>query len=78
MDVQRRRLSLQRLDDLITRLDDKARALLASDANLGAVEAGEPGTVDIPLDADKKATDEMKALARTLMSRTAEPEAEEE
>ena len=38
---------VQRLDDLITRLDDKARALLASDANLGAVEAGEAGTVDI-------------------------------
>jgi pyruvate-ferredoxin/flavodoxin oxidoreductase len=43
-----------RLDGLIARLDDKARALLASDADLRQVEGGLAPTVDIALDPVKR------------------------
>ncbi len=47
------RAHVERLDGLIARLDEKARALLASDADLSRV-AGAPGPVAVPLDEAKK------------------------
>jgi pyruvate-ferredoxin/flavodoxin oxidoreductase len=48
------RAYVARLDDLIARLDQKARALLASDADLGALAPGAGAAVGIPLDEEKK------------------------
>jgi pyruvate-ferredoxin/flavodoxin oxidoreductase len=46
---------VERLDDLIARLDAKARRLLAADANLEAVDAVAADRVSLPLDPAKKA-----------------------
>ncbi len=43
-----------RLDDLIARLDRRARELLAAEADLGAVRAAPEGGVAIPLGADRR------------------------
>ncbi|HWP37967.1 MAG TPA: 2-oxoacid:acceptor oxidoreductase family protein [Gemmatimonadales bacterium] len=45
---------VKRLDDLIARLDAKARQLLAADAKLDAVAATDPDHVTVPLDPAKK------------------------
>jgi pyruvate-ferredoxin/flavodoxin oxidoreductase len=45
---------VQKLDDLIERLDAKARTLLASDADLDDVRAAKGDQVDIPIDQSKK------------------------
>ena len=47
------RAQVERLDGLIARLDEKARAVLASDADLGRV-SGAAGTVALPLDQAKQ------------------------
>ncbi|MBI2962151.1 MAG: 2-oxoacid:acceptor oxidoreductase family protein [Deltaproteobacteria bacterium] len=49
----RARAHVARIDDLLARLDDKARRLLASDADLGRV-TGAAGTVALPLDDAKQ------------------------
>lgn len=55
-----------RLDDLIARLDQKARSILASDADLGRVQ-GRAGTVDIPLDtAKRKQVERVSAVLREV------------
>jgi pyruvate-ferredoxin/flavodoxin oxidoreductase len=48
------RAHVDRLDDLIAKLDQKARTLLASDADLAAVAGSRPGTVDLPLEEAKR------------------------
>jgi pyruvate-ferredoxin/flavodoxin oxidoreductase len=53
-----------RLDELIARLDGKARALLASDADLQRLATGETGTVGVPLEGAKKA--HVDRIARIL------------
>jgi pyruvate-ferredoxin/flavodoxin oxidoreductase len=45
---------VKRLEDLIARLDTKARGLLASDADLDSVSAEAGAEVDIPLEESKK------------------------
>ena len=50
-----------KLEDLIARLDAKARELLASDADLEAVSGEEGGEVDIPLEKSKR--DEIERIA---------------
>jgi pyruvate-ferredoxin/flavodoxin oxidoreductase len=58
---------VEKLDDLISRLDKKARDLLASDADLDALEAGEDGTLDVPLDEAKSARlDRIKRVLQKL------------
>jgi pyruvate-ferredoxin/flavodoxin oxidoreductase len=51
--LPRVRAWVARIDDLVAALDQKARTILASDADLGAVAAHAPGTVDIALDGGK-------------------------
>jgi pyruvate-ferredoxin/flavodoxin oxidoreductase len=52
---------VERIDDLIARLDQRARAILASDANLDTLGAGE---VEIPLEDTKRA--EVDRIAKTM------------
>ncbi|HLE44709.1 MAG TPA: 2-oxoacid:acceptor oxidoreductase family protein, partial [Methylomirabilota bacterium] len=49
------RAHVARLDELIRRLDEKARRILASDADLGQVTERAAGLVDIPLEDAKQA-----------------------
>jgi pyruvate-ferredoxin/flavodoxin oxidoreductase len=55
---------LARLDDLVARLDQKARGLLASDVDLEVLDGEPAGRVDIPLDAAKHA--EVARLSRLV------------
>lgn len=56
-----------RLDDLVTKLDAKARDLLASDAPLDAVQVAGDGRVGIPLDDAKRArVERLSALVGRL------------
>ncbi len=56
-----------RLDDYIARLDQKARGLLASDVDLGAVGGAAIGRVDIPLeDAKRRHVERLSATIRDL------------
>ncbi|MBI2218989.1 MAG: 2-oxoacid:acceptor oxidoreductase family protein [Candidatus Rokubacteria bacterium] len=48
------RALVTRLDELIASLDDKARTILASDADLGTVAARAGGRVDVTLDPGKR------------------------
>ncbi len=58
---------VEHLDELIAGLDAMARGLLASDANLDAVEAVEAGEVEIPLEEVKRAeVDRIAQLIRDL------------
>ncbi len=52
--LPRAKAFVERLDDLIARLDDKARAILASDVDLQRLAAGVDGTVGVPLDEAKR------------------------
>ncbi|HEX5138322.1 MAG TPA: 2-oxoacid:acceptor oxidoreductase family protein [Planctomycetota bacterium] len=52
--LPRVRAHVRKLDDLIERLDAKARGILASDADLGHLQAAGKGAVDIRLDPAKK------------------------
>ncbi|MBI4501500.1 MAG: 2-oxoacid:acceptor oxidoreductase family protein [Gemmatimonadetes bacterium] len=52
--IPRVRKHVERLDDLIARLDHKARELLAADANLEAVAVPQAGRVEIPLEGTKR------------------------
>jgi pyruvate-ferredoxin/flavodoxin oxidoreductase len=45
---------VEKLENLISRLDSMARELLASDADLDSVSADESGEVDVPLEKSKK------------------------
>ncbi|NNG17962.1 MAG: 4Fe-4S binding protein [Gemmatimonadales bacterium] len=55
---------VQRLNDLIARLDTKARNILASDVDLDAVPGILEGGVDVPLEGEKKAA--VERISRTL------------
>ncbi len=58
---------VERLKDLSARLDAKARELLASDVNVEQIGAGTEGTIDIPIEADKKAAvDRISRMIRDL------------
>ncbi|MBI1734412.1 MAG: 2-oxoacid:acceptor oxidoreductase family protein [Candidatus Rokubacteria bacterium] len=65
--IPRVRAHVARLDDLIARLDAKARGILASDADLDTVHAGDNGTVGVPLEAAKREqVDRIAAMVRDL------------
>jgi pyruvate-ferredoxin/flavodoxin oxidoreductase len=55
---------VQRLDDLIARLDTKARGILASDVDLDRMAGILEGGVDVPLEGEKKAT--VERISRML------------
>ncbi len=55
---------VRQLDDLIDGLDAKARGLLAADADLDVVASIGDGSIDLPMDRDKRAV--VQQLAETL------------
>ncbi len=55
---------VEKLEDLIAKLDARARELLASDADLETVGEAEGGEVDVPLEASKKG--EVQRIAKMI------------
>lgn len=61
------RAFVERLDGLITRLDEKARGILVSDADLARLSAAGAGTVGIPLeDVKRRHVDRIAAILADL------------
>ncbi len=55
---------VEKLEELIARLDAKARELLASDADLEALGAGDDEGIEVPLEASKK--EEVRRIAKMI------------
>ena len=68
LQIPRVKKHVAKLDDLIARLDAKARAVLASDATLGELDTSEAGHVDLVLSDDKKA--EVETIQRMIADLT--------
>ena len=58
------RKHVERLEDLISQLDAKARSLLASDADLDSVSSEDSGEVDVPLETSKK--EDVQRIAKMI------------